>query len=140
MCDARMNEDKKRGNYVVQTRLDPVSQDRLKWVQKCLAHVMPDVKTPSHSMIIRRALESYVNYLGQILTPQVRYPTVKGEQAHLLVASQNNRVYWENGVFPEDKVVDGEGNLVRFDMMERAARQEHNQRGIDALLKGGHGE
>lgn len=130
-----MQQVSKRESYTVSAKLDPLSRDRIKWIKAALAHVMPDVREPSASLIMRRALENYVNYLGQILTPVARFQAVSGEKAHLLVAGQSNSVHWD-GEFPAERVVDSDGNLVTFDRMEREARLEKNRRGIDDLIHG----
>ena len=81
---------------------------------------------------MRRALEVYVNFLGNIFaTGKINYRNVSQEMAHFAVAKQNNGVYWPDGVFPVEGLVKEDGTLVRFDLMEKAARATHR----DSTLK-----
>lgn len=122
----------KRNTHTLQCRMDPLSQDRLQWIQACLAKAIPDMKVPSQSTIVRRALEAYVSYLGNIFaTGKINHQNVTKEAAHYAIARQNNPVHWSDGVFPVEGLVKEDGTLVRFDLMEKAARATHR----DSTLK-----
>ena len=126
----------KRNTHTLQVRVDPLAQDRLQWVIGCLEGAIPDMKVPSQSTIMRRALHVYVNYLGNILaTKPVSHSNITGEAAHLAVARQNNCVFWPNAVFPKEEMVREDGAIVRFDLMERDAKKAKYTNDLDKLLK-----
>lgn len=132
-------EAKKRRTYSFEVSADPLTQDRLKWVQACLAQVMPEVKTPSNSTIVRRAIENYVSYLENVFaTGKLHHANVRGEMAHLMVANQHNGVYWSDGIFPEGQVINEDGTVKRFGLMVKDAQLEHQRATLDKVLKHGH--
>jgi hypothetical protein len=124
-----------RNTHTLQCRVDPLAQDRLQWTIACLSHACPEMKVPSQSTIMRRALEVYVNYLGNIFaTGAIDHRNVTGEQAHYAIARQNNPVYWPNGVFNPESVVKSGGGLVRFDLLEKEAKAESRKVSLKKIL------
>jgi hypothetical protein len=133
-----------RNTHTLQCRVDPLAQDRLQWAIACLSHACPEMKVPSQSTIVRRALEVYVNYLGNIFaTGKIDHRNVTGEQAHYAIARQNNPVYWPNGVFNPESVVKSGGvsgatTIVRFDLLEKEAKAESRKVSLKKILGGDH--
>jgi hypothetical protein len=128
-----------RNTHTLQCRVDPLAQDRLQWAIACLSHACPEMKVPSQSTIMRRALEVYVNYLGNIFaTGKIDHRNVTGEQAYYAIARQNNPVYWPNGAFSPESVIKSDGGLVRFDLLEKEAKAESRKVSLKKILSGDH--
>lgn len=122
-----------RKPYVHQVRLDPLGQDRLRWAEACIKHLFPDGKF-SKSLVMRRALENYITYLENIITPsgggRLSHQAISNEASHLINHKSDQVVYWPDGVFPEDAVIDEQGQIVPWRKLHGDARKARYDKGL----------